>query len=790
MPDDLASLGTALADRYAVERELGSGATAIVYLAQDLKHGRPVALKVLRAEVAAVLGSERFLREIRTAARLQHPHIVALHDSGEANGFLYYVMPYVEGESLRDVLAREPQLTLDQALRFAREVAEALAYAHQQGLIHRDIKPENILITRGADGGLGHALVADFGIARAVSVSGGESLTATGLAIGTPAYMSPEQASAERSIDGRTDVYALGCVLYEMLAGHPPFLGRTSHEILARHTLDPVPPLRTGRPEIPPAVEAAVIKALATTPADRFATTSGFMQALVLPPASGAGARSFRPVPAALAGLALLGIISALLFRPWRTGGAATAASPSIAVLAFNNLGGDPANEPFSDGIADELTTALGKVEGLSVAARTSAFSFKGKGLSAREIGTRLQVRYVVEGGVRQSGPRRRVSAQLIDVTRDQEVWSGTFEHDSRNADVFALQDSITGAIVRELRVKLTAGSVTRLAVRATASPEAHDLYLQGRYFFAKRDLVSLARAREYFERAIALDSTYAQAYAGLSEAYSHSSVFGGFAPHETFPRAKAAVRRALELDSTLVEAHTSLGFIALFYDWNLAAAGRAFDRALAIDPRYPPARLFHAWYYVGLNRMEEAVEEFRTAVRLDPFHPITNARLATGLILARRWEEALSQARRTLELEPTFFQGHTELGRAHLGLGHCPEALKDLEQAPENRATINRGLLGYAYAKCARRDQALAQLRQLETEAKAGRYVSHYALAQIHTGLGNRDAAFAELDRAREEQAWPMFLLRSEHIFDDLRGDPRFARLLEQVGLTADQTR
>jgi TolB-like protein/tetratricopeptide (TPR) repeat protein/tRNA A-37 threonylcarbamoyl transferase component Bud32 len=790
MPDDLASLGTALADRYAIERELGSGATAIVYLAQDLKLGRSVALKVLRAEVAAVLGSERFLREIRTAARLQHPHIVALHDSGQANGFLYYVMPYVEGESLRDVLTREPQLPLEQALRFAREVAEALAYAHQQGLIHRDIKPENILITRGADGTLGHALVADFGIARAVSVSGGDSLTATGLAIGTPAYMSPEQASAERAIDGRTDVYALGCVLYEMLAGHPPFLGRTSHEILARHTLDPVPPLRTGRPEIPPAVEAAVVKALAKTPADRFGTTSGFMEALVLPPASGANTRSFRPVPAALAGVALLGIIAVLLFRPWRTGAGATTASPSIAVLAFNNLGGDPANEPFSDGIADELTTALGKVEGLSVAARTSAFSFKGKGLPAREIGSRLQVRYVVEGAVRQSGPRRRVSAQLIDVTRDQEVWSGTFEHDTRNADVFALQDSITGAIVRELRVKLTAGSVTRLAARATANPEAHDLYLQGRYFFAKRDLVSLARAREYFERAIALDSSYALAYAGLSEAYSHSSVFGGMAPHEAFPRAKAAVRRALELDSTLVEGLTSLGFIALFYDWDFDAAGRAFDRALAIDPRYPPARLFHAWYYAGLNRMEDAVEEFRTAVRLEPFYTISNIRLATGLVLSRRFEEALTQARRTLDLEPTFFQGHSEVGLALLGLGRCAEAVSEFEQAPHNRAALTSGMPGYAYAKCGHRDRAQALLRQFEAEAREGRYVSHYALAQIHTGLGNHDAAFAELDRALEERAWPMFVLRSVPFFDDLRNDPRFARVVERVGFPASQTR
>ena len=790
MPDDLAGLVAALAGRYSVERELGSGGTAIVYLAQDLKHGRKVALKVLRAEVAAILGSERFLREIRTAASLQHPHIVALHDSGHTNGFLYYVMPYVDGESLRDVLTREPQLPLEEALRFTREVAEALAYAHHQGIVHRDIKPENILITRDADGGFGHALVADFGIARAVSVSGGESMTATGLAIGTPAYMSPEQASAERTLDARSDVYALACVLYEMLTGHPPFHGRTTQEILARHALDPVPPLRTGRPEIPPAVEAAVLKALAKTPADRFATTSGFMKALALPSEPGARGRTFRPVYAVIASLALAGAASLLLVRPWRTFGDPRPVSPTIAVLAFNNLGGDPANEPFSDGIADELTTALGKVEGLSVSARTSAFSFKGKGLPAREIGSRLQVRYVVEGAVRQSGQRRRVSAQLIDVTRDQEIWSNTFEHDTRNAEAFALQDSITAAIVRELQVKLTEGSATRLAARATTNPEAHDLYLQGRYFFAKRDLVSLGRAREYFERAIALDSAYALAHAGLSEAYSHSSVFGGMAPHDAFSRAKVAVRRALELDSTLVEAHTALGFIAVFYDWDFPAAGRALDRAIAIDPRYPPARLFRGWYYVGVNRLEEAVEEFRTAVRLEPFYPISNIRLATGLILSRRWEEAVAQARRTLELEPAFFQGHTELGLALLGLGRCGEAVSELEQAPLNLGPFTRGLLGYAYAKCGHRDKALAQLRHLLAESRAGRYVSHFSLANIYTGLGDHDQALAELALAREERAWPMFFLETNPFLDDLRTDPRFAEIVRQVSPRTGEAR
>ena len=778
MAETPARLQAALVARYALDRELGHGGMATVYLAQDLKHGRPVAIKVLRPELAAALGAERFLREIEIAARLTHPHILPLHDSGEANGFLYYVMPYLEGESLRDRLNREPQLPVEEAVRIAREVASALSYAHSHDVVHRDIKPENILLSGG------EAVVADFGIARAIVAAGTEKLTDTGLAVGTPGYMSPEQATAEVHIDGRADTYALGCVLYEMLAGHPPFLGTTAQEVLARHTLDPVPPLRTIRRAVPPAVEHAVFKALAKSPADRFPSAAAFSEALTQTGAPPSLTRqAARPAVFVAAGVAALVAGYVLLTR--RPGSSGDPAR-SIAVLPFVNIGADPNNEPFSDGMSEELITALAKVEGLRVTARTSAFSFKGKEVDVREIGNKLNVGYVLEGSVRRAGPRLRVSAQLINATTGYHLWSDEYDRDA--GDVFAVQDEITRAIVGALRLKLSGTANAALVKPATGNAEAHDLYLQGRYFFAKRDSTSLRKAQDYFERAIADDPSYALAYAGLSDAYSHRAVFGYVPPHDIHAKAKQAVLRALALDSTLVEAHTSLGFIELFLEWDWAAAGREFDRALALDARYPPAHLFRAWYFLATDRMTDAVGEVQAAVRLDPFSLVNNARLASMLYYARRYNEALAQSRRLLEMDSMFFQVRVELARAYLQLGQCDEALAAMKHAPEQAsgAAYFGGVWGWINARCGHPAQALAELNRFRAEAREGRYVSHYSLAIIHAALGDSERAFAQLDSAYVEGTWAMFTLRVEPAFEAMRADPRFARLLKKVGLVS----
>ena len=409
-------LQAALPERYNIERELGHGGMANVYLAKDLKHPRSVALKVLKPELASSLGTDRFLREIEIAAGLTHPHILPLYDSGEAGGLLYYVMPHV-GESLRDRLIRERQIPLEDALRITGEVAGALDYAHSRDVVHRDIKPENILFQAG------HAVVSDFGIARAITVAAEGRMTGTGIAVGTPGYMSPEQAEGIDELDGRSDLYSLGCVLYEMLAGDPPFTGWSAQAILARQLVDPVPRLRTVRDTVPEWLEQAVLRLLAKAPADRFATVAEFVAGLTEPSTITVA----EPAPFVQT---------------------TPAPEHSIAVLPFVNLSADPENGYFCDGMTEEILNALSAVPSLHVASRTSAFTFKGATEDIRTIGEKLRVRAVLEGSVRRADVKLRVTAQLINVADGFHLWSQTYDREMK--DVFAIQDEIGRASCRE----------------------------------------------------------------------------------------------------------------------------------------------------------------------------------------------------------------------------------------------------------------------------------------------------------------------------------------------------
>jgi eukaryotic-like serine/threonine-protein kinase len=459
---ELERLRASLADRYGLVRELGHGGMAKVYLAQDLKHGRPVALKVLKSELAHALGPERFLREIRLTAQLDHPHILPLLDSGDAGEFLYYVMPYVDGESLRERLTREKQLPLEDAFRIAREVADALSYAHSHGIVHRDIKPENVLLAGQ------HARVADFGIARAVTAAGGETLTGTGLAIGTPTYMSPEQANGEKDLDGRSDVYSLGCVLYEMLAGHPPFTGGTAREILVRHSMDVVPSLSAARPTVSPDLERVIATALAKTPADRFRTAALFAEALArpqsvaMPPAATVpGATSTRRARRlALVGVAGLVALGGVLLMLRRGSEASAPAEPAyertaIAVLPFQNLSAEGPQAYFASGLHNELVTQLSKVAALKVISRTSVMSYVGTGNHPlRQIANQLRVGSLVEGSVQVVGGRLRVNVQLIDAATDANLWAERY--DRTLDDAFAIQSDVAQRIVAAVGAALS----------------------------------------------------------------------------------------------------------------------------------------------------------------------------------------------------------------------------------------------------------------------------------------------------------------------------------------------
>ncbi|HTY06851.1 MAG TPA: protein kinase [Gemmatimonadales bacterium] len=618
----LTRLAAALADRYRIERRLGQGGMATVYLAQDLKHKRQVAVKVLKADLAAALGADRFLHEIETTANLRHPHILPLYDSGSAGDALFYVMPFVDGESLRDRLTREKQLPVDDALQIAREVADALSYAHSRGVVHRDIKPENILLESG------HAVVADFGIAKAVGAAGGEALTQTGMSIGTPAYMSPEQAAGEKDLDGRSDLYALACVLYEMLAGQPPFTGASADVLVRQHLTVDAPPVTNYRPAVPASVAAALQRALAKTPADRFNPVAQFSEAIR---GSGPAVPPRRPSGRIAALIALLAVAAIGAVVLWRRGSGAKTNAASVAVLPFVDLSPDRTNTYLGDGMAETLINALTNVTGLAVAARTSAFSFRDKAEDVREIGRQLGVATVLEGSVQRAGDRLRVTAQLIKTSDGLHLWSQNFD---RNAnDIFAVQDEVARAVVAALQVRLMAPADSAGMSGGTRDPAAYDAYLLGRFYWNKRTGDDMVRAAESFEKALGADSTYAQAWSGLADSYV---LFGpaeydvpGINQDSILTLAERAARRAIALAPRLGEAYASLGEVLEYRDrWEEAAD--AFRRGIALSPRYATG---HQWYSYDLmiwNRWDEATREMERARELDPLSYVIVVSLAS----------------------------------------------------------------------------------------------------------------------------------------------------------------
>lgn len=777
--EDNRDLPPVLGDRYDVKDEIGRGGMALVFLGHDRKHDRPVAIKVLRPEVGASVGHDRFLREIQTAARLQHPHIMPLHDSGEADGRLYYVMPYSRGETLRERLDRERQLPLDDALRLSREIADALDHAHSEGIVHRDIKPENIFVSGG------HALVMDFGIARAVSPTTGETqITLGGFAIGTPSYMSPEQGAGQQGIDGRADVYALGCVLYEMLSGHPPFMGGTLQEILAQHAIAPVPSIRTSRPDIPENVERAITRSLAKSPADRFASATDFLDACSRrdsePSETPVSERRWR-IPAAIVSLAAALIAVWMLWPATGVTRTASSAIPSVAVLAFKNIGGDSGNTALSEGISEEIASTIGRIPGLNVKAPRSSFSLRGKDLSIQEIGNALNVKYLVDGSLQQSENRLRVRVALLAAGNDSTVWAT--EYDRPVGDVFAIQDEIARSIANELSVKLAPATSANLSRSTTANAAAHEAYLRGRFFFEKRDSVSLRKAKEYFEQAIARDPSYALAYTGLGDTYSHSAVFGYTTPRASMPTAIRYVDRAIALDSTLADAHASRGFIATFYEWDWPLARREFARAIALDQQNASAQLWRAWYFLAMDSVDATVRAGRAALAIEPFSLLVNTRMVSFLYFTHNYKAALQQAQKTLELDSTYMHINIERARVLAYLNKCDDAMLAISRAPRVQlGPMHQAIRATVYGKCGLRTEASAELNRLASEAKDGVIVSHYAWAAAHAALGNKDLAFKELEAAYEERAWSMALLNHEPLFDGLRDDPRFARLTKKV--------
>ncbi len=687
---DLADgLHDALADRYRLTRELGRGGMATVYLAQDLRHDRPVALKVLHPELARTLGPERFLREIKLAARLQHPHILTVLDSGDAGGQLWFTMPFVEGESLRDRLEVEQQLPVEDAIRIAREAAEALDYAHRHGVIHRDIKPENILLTGD------HALVADFGIARALAgdADGEQRLTETGTTLGTPAYMSPEQAAGARSLDARSDIYSLACVLWEMLAGEPPFTAPTVQAMIARRFTESPRPLREVRETVPEAVEKAVAKALSKSPADRFSSALKFGRALAAEPTAAvrvtAAERPHRYRSVALIGLGFLlglGVLFGWL-RRHAAEPAAGAGTKRLAVLPFENLG-DSADGYFADGMTDEVRGKLAALRGLQVIAHRSAAEYKGSTKSFQEIGRELGVDYLLVGKVRwekgdSSQSRVRVSPELIEVAGSTTRWQQPF--DAVLSDVFQVQGEIAGKVAQALDVALGAGERERLEERPTRNLAAWDAFLRGEN--ASKRMVeiepsALERATAAYERAVALDSGFVQAWARVSQVYS-SRYANGVPTPEGAARARAAADRALALAPDAAESRLALGTYYDFITGEYAKALEQFALGRRADPNNAELTSAAALSEQSLGRWENALEYLKRAEVLDPRSPQVASRLARTSLWLRRHDEAIAAADRGIALSPTSLTLHQVKAMALLGKGDLAGARAAIRAIP-----------------------------------------------------------------------------------------------------------
>jgi serine/threonine-protein kinase len=740
--DPLERLAAALAGRYTIDRELGQGGMATVYLAHDLRHDRDVALKVLRPELAAVLGRDRFLGEIRLTAKLDHPHILTLIDSGESDGFLWYVVPYVRGESLRARLTRDRRLGVEEALAITKQIAGALEYAHQQGVIHRDIKPENILLHEG------EAMVTDFGIALAAGTDPGKRLTATGVMVGTPEYMSPEQAAGERALDARTDLYSLGCVLYELLAGEPPHAAASARMVISRRFTEPAPRVRRHRPDVAPSVEQALTRALAVDPADRFPTAAAFADALAGPAA---------PAPAP---------------RP-----------PSVAVLPFLNLSADPENEFFADGITEDVIAQLSKIGSLKVISRGSVMQFKNRERSLREIGAKLDVATLLEGSVRRAGSRVRIVAQLIDAETDRHLWAETYDREL--TDIFAIQSDVALQIAAALEAELSPEEKRRIRKEPTDDVQAYQLYLLGRHCLTRWTQEGVDQAIKHFEQAVTRDPNYALAYASIAYAYTDLGlgVAGALPPEEAFQRAKAAVARALEIDSGLAEAHAVLAHLKFACDYDWAGAEEEFKRAIELNPNSGDTYDMYGLMLSALERYDEAIQMQRRAHELDPLAHRMD--IATTLLRAGRYEEALLAITRVLEVDPHFVMAHATLGWAYLLKGMPDQGIAALQQAvslsPEG--TLWLAQLGQAFAMAGRTEEARAVLRQLEGLSHQ-RYVSPYHMAYVYTGLGEHDRAMDWLECAYEERAGGVFGVKGSFLFAPLRDHPRFKALLRKMKL------
>ena len=737
MADVFDRLKAALSDRYAIERELGAGGMATVYLAQDLKHHRKVAVKVMRPELSAILGDERFLREIRIAAKLNHPHILALYDSGEADGFLYYVMPHVEGESLRSKIDQEKQLSIDDALGLTRQVASALDYAHGQGVIHRDIKPENILLHRG------EAVVADFGIALAVTAAGGERLTETGLSLGTPEYMSPEQATGERDLDARSDIYSLGAVLYEMVTGEPPQTGATVQAVIAKLLSQPPVQPRMVRDSVPEVMDRAIMKALAKVPADRVGSAAEFAEALT--------AEVVKPEDAV----------------------------KSIVVLPFENLSPDPDNEYFADGLTEELIAELSGIGALRVISRTTAMQLKGSNKDVATISRELNVQYVLEGSVRKVGNALRITAQLINATEDAHLWADRYT--GTMDDVFEVQERLARKIVEQLKVSLTPEEDDRLTRPRITDPLAYECYLRAKQHLTEFTPDGTNRAISLLKKGLEIEGPNELLYTTMGNACSARCIWGS-GSGEALEEAEQWAAKAFELNADSPGGHVVRGSV-LFYRESIQEAVAQFKQALRSDPDNSDA-LFHLVFVAGCSgHLDAARSYYERLAAVDPMARGVNTRWCD--YYSGKFDAATDGYRVEWEMDPGSPYTRWAYGMCLAWAGRIEEGCEILGRIVEDSPATSQAQFAQFLVPALQKDQnrALAAMTP-ELEALAERDIQYsWMIGAGYAMLGMVEEALTWLKQAMSRGFinYP-FLAEHEPFLAGIRSEPAFQELMQEV--------
>jgi eukaryotic-like serine/threonine-protein kinase len=782
---------------YEIVAPLGVGGMGEVYRATDTRLGRDVAIKVLPASFSNDPDRlRRFEHEARAAGILNHPNITAVYDVGTVGDAPYVVSELLEGETLRSRLAGGA-LAPRRAIDYALQIAHGLAAAHEKGIVHRDLKPENLFVTKD-----GRVKILDFGLAKLTQPEKGgpqtnlpteTAGTEPGVVMGTLGYMSPEQVRGKPA-DARSDIFSFGSILYEMLSGRRAFQGDSAADTMSAILREEPAELSATNQQVPPALDRVVRHSLEKSPEQRFQSARDIAYALeetlagstttgvVPPPARARPLRWLVIVATALATLLAVLFVADIGGVRRRLFGSKPHGIQSLAVLPLENLSRDAAQEYLADGMTEALITDLAQIGSLRVISRTSAMRYKGTKKGLPEIARELDVDGVVEGSVLRAGNRIRITAQLIHASTDRHLWARSYERDFK--DILALQDEVAQAIAGQIQARLTSVEQARLSHARPVNPEALDAYLKGRYEWWRWRPENYGKALDYFRQAIAIDPSYASAYAGLALAYARLGD-SAWRPGDAYPKAKSAALQAVELDPELGEAHVALGMSILWNDWDWAAAERELRRGIDLDPRSPDAHMAYSAFLANMGRREEAVVQVNRAHELDPLSATIRGQKANRLVSAERYDEAIEAAKSALELDPTAIQARATLGRAYLKKGKVGPAIAELERTVDlsRREGGPVAWLGYAYGVAGQKEKAEAVLRELQQRFREG-YVSPPLVALVFLGLGDRDRAFEWLEKGYAQRDSLIVRLNALREFDVLRSDPRFVDLIRRVGL------